>query len=338
MSAWKIKSPAVVRGVLFSLALVIPIVLGFLFQAFPLISTGALGAMFALLLDPRRGPMLRVIAIGAGGALVVAAAALGVIVHGHFWLSLALLFLLSWLAAQPKPQYAYLGLLIKYAAVAVLLASFGLHASPAVALAFLGGIALGICLSLIGMLYEEADDGGSQPLDEFRAVLHGDTNDRLFGLAVPVTVLVSILAARYFDFSNPAWVGLTVLFVMHTDGATELHHIRDRVLGTFLGVLVSSALLYSTTSLLVITLGVAISAFLIPLAGKEHYMAFSFAVTCAVLLLIDISMFLQGGDFDLLRWRLIDTVSACIWVLASNFVVRLIQRVREPVTPVVGNK
>lgn len=326
MVTWQVTPSTVVRGVLFSLALVIPIVLGFLFQAFPLVSTGALGGMFALLLDPKRGPVIRVIAIGAGGAVVVAAAALGVLVHGHSWLSLALLFLLSWLAAQPKPQYAYLGLLIKYATVAVLLASFGLHASSSLALAFFGGIALGICLSLIGMAYEEKDGGGSKPLEEFRAVLHGDTNDRLFGLAVPITVLVSILAARYLDFSNPAWVGLTVLFVMHTDGATELHHIRDRVLGTFLGVLASSALLYSTNSLLVITLGVAASAFVIPLAGKTHYMVFSFAVTCAVLLLIDISMFLEGGDFALLRWRLIDTVTACFWVLASGLVVHLIQK------------
>ncbi len=326
MSSLQVGRPVLVRGVLFSLALVIPIALGFFFQAFPLVSSGALGAMFALLIDPKRGLLLRVIAIGAGGALVVAAAALGVLVHGHHWLSLALLFLLSWLAAQPKPEHAYLGLLVKYAAVAVLLASFGFHASWDLAFAFLGGITLGICLSLVGMLYEEKDDGGSEPLDEFRAVLHGDTNDRLFGLAVPVTVLAATLTARYFAFGHPAWVGLTVLFVMHTDGATELHHIRDRVLGTFLGVLASSALLYSTTSLLAITFGVAVSAFLIPVAGKTRYMAFSFAITCAVLLLIDIAMFLQGGDFNLLRWRLIDTVSACVWVLASNLVVRLIQK------------
>ena len=308
MSSLQVGRPVLVRGVLFSLALVIPIALGFFFQAFPLVSSGALGAMFALLIDPKRGLLLRVIAIGAGGALVVAAAALGVLVHGHHWLSLALLFLLSWLAAQPKPEHAYLGLLVKYAAVAVLLASFGFHASWDLAFAFLGGITLGICLSLVGMLYEEKDD------------------DRLFGLAVPVTVLAATLTARYFAFGHPAWVGLTVLFVMHTDGATELHHIRDRVLGTCLGVLASSALLYSTTSLLAITFGVAVSAFFIPVAGKTRYMAFSFAITCAVLLLIDIAMFLQGGDFNLLRWRLIDTVSACVWVLASNLVVRLIQK------------
>lgn len=320
------RRPDIVRGALFSLALVIPVAFGFFFQAFPLVSSGALGAMFALLIDPKRGPLLRVIAIGAGGALVVAGGALGVLVHGHHGLSLALLFLLSWLAAQPKPEHAYLGLLVKYMAVAVLLASFGFHASWDLALAFFGGIALGICLSLAGMAYEKKDEGGSQPLEEFRAVLHGDTNDRLFGLAVPVTVLASTLTARYFAFSNPAWVGLTVLFVMHTDGATELRHIRDRVLGTFLGVLASSALLYSTTSLLAITAGVAVSAFLIPLAGKTRYMAFSFAITCAVLLLIDIAMFLQGGDFDLLRWRLVDTVTACVWVLASNIVVRLVQK------------
>ncbi|WP_165174749.1 FUSC family protein [Desulfovibrio sp. ZJ369] len=326
-----------VRGLLFAVALVLPVLLGVFFQAFSLVSTASFGAMFALLIAPRHGITARIAGIGIGGLLVVLAAALGVALHGRHNLVLVLLFLLSWLAALPRPDQAYLGLIVKYVACSVLLTSFGISASLVMALAFLGGIALGICLSLVGMAFE-TDSPEPEPLDEFKAFMHGATNGRLFGVAVPVTVLASTLAARYFSFSDPAWVGLTVLFVMHSDGATELFRVWARTLGTLAGVLVSGVILYTVGNPLLIGLGIGLFAFAIPFVVKDHYILFSFVITCAVLLLIDISMFQRGGDFPLLRWRLIDTVIACAWVLASNLTLRLIRWLRHRKEPAPAPK
>ena len=313
-------------GLLFVVALTTPVLLGVALQAFSLVSTAAFGAMFALLIAPRHGALARVTGISIGGLLVVLAAALGVALRGRHDLVLILLFLLSWLAALPRPDQAYLSLMVKYVASSVLLTSFGFSPSPPMALAFLGGIALGVCLSLVAMIFEEED--AATPLEEFTAFLHGATNGRLFGVAVPVTVLLSTLAARHFAFSDPAWVGLTVLYVMHSDGATELFRIWARTLGTLAGVLVAAVILYNVTDPLHIAVGIALAAFAMPFA-KGHYILFSFVITCAVLLLIDISMLRMGGDIPLLRWRLIDTVIACAWVLASNLTLRLIRRLRH---------
>lgn len=335
--AEKKSAETTVRGFLFAVALVLPVLLGVFFQEFSLVSTASFGAMFALLIAPRHGIAARIVGIGIGGALVVLAAALGMALQREHDLVLVLLFLLSWLAALPRPDQAYLGLMVKYVACSVLLTSFGFSANLPMALAFLGGIALGVCLSLVGMAFE-AESAEPKPLDEFKAFAHGATNGRLFGVAVPVTVLASTLAALHFSFSDPAWVGLTVLFVMHSDGATELFRIWARALGTLAGVLVSAVILYNVSNPLLIGLGIGVFAFAMPFVMKNHYILFSFVITCAVLLLIDISMFQMGGDFPLLRWRLIDTVIACAWVLASNLTLRLIRRLRRRHEPAPAPK
>ncbi len=322
----KKNAPLAGSGLLFAVALTLPVVLGAAFQSFSLVSVAGFGGMFALLVAPRHGAAVRVLGIGIGGLLVVLAAGMGIAMQGRHGLALVLLFLLSWLAALPRPDQAYLGLMIKYMASAMLLTSFGFSASLPMALAFLAGIALGICLSLIGMTFEEESD--TTPLQEFREFLHGATNSRLFGVAVPVTVLLSTLAARYLSFSDPAWVGLTVLYVMHSDGATELFRIWARALGTLMGVFVSAVILFTVAEPLHIAIAIALAAFAMPFA-KGHYILFSFGITCVVLLLIDISMFTSGGDIPLLRWRLIDTVIASACVLVSNLTLRLIRKLRQ---------
>ena len=186
-SRFKKNAAKVGNGLLFAVALTTPVVLGVAFQAFSLVSAASFGAMFALLIAPRHGALVRVVGISIGGLLVVLAAALGIALQGRHDLVLVLLFLLSWLAALPRPDQAYLGLMVKYVASSVLLTSFGFSATLPMALAFLGGIALGICLSLVSMLFE-ADDA-TTPLEEFKAFLHGATNGRLFGVAVPLSLI-----------------------------------------------------------------------------------------------------------------------------------------------------
>ena len=140
-SRFKKNAAKVGNGLLFAVALTTPVVLGVAFQAFSLVSAASFGAMFALLIAPRHGALARVVGISIGGLLVVLAAALGIALQGRHDLVLVLLFLLSWLAALPRPDQAYLGLMVKYVASSVLLTSFGFSATLPMALAFLGGIA-----------------------------------------------------------------------------------------------------------------------------------------------------------------------------------------------------
>lgn len=318
-----------VRGVLYLLAMCIPIAVSRAWNKPDIALLGALGALFALFIAPRYKPIPRVLCIGAGGLLVCLAAAVGVFTQGNNNLALVPLIIFSWIAALPRPDQAYLSLVVKNMAAAALLTHFGMTNSLTAAGIYMSGLALGATLSVLGIPFGSGQGHGASPFEEFRAFASGATNDRLYGVAVPLTVLLCTLAARNLNFSHPAWVGLTVLFVMHSDGATELRRIRDRALGTVLGVTAAAPVVFNIQAPLPLAGCIGLAALFIPYAQAGHYMQFSFIITFIVLLLVDMAMLTTGGDISLLGWRLIDTILACGGVLVANLTLRLIARAKQ---------
>ena len=318
-----------VRGVLYLLAMCIPIAVSQAWNKPDMALLGALGALFALFIAPRYKPWPRVLCIGAGGLLVCMAAAVGVFTQGNNNLALVPLVIFSWIAALPRPDQAYLSLVVKNMAAAALLTHFGLTNSLTAAGIYMTGLALGATLSVLGIPFGSGQGHGASPFEEFKAFTSGGTNDRLYGMAVPITVLLCTLAARNLNFSHPAWVGLTVLFVMHSDGATELRRIRDRALGTVLGVAAAAPVVFNIQSPPLLAGCIGLTALFIPYAQAGRYMQFSFIITFIVLLLVDMAMLTTGGDISLLGWRLIDTILACGGVLVANLTLRLIARTTQ---------
>ena len=321
-----------VRGVLYLLAMCIPIAVSLAWNKPDITLLGGMGALFALFIAPRYTPLPRVLCIGAGGLLVCLAATVGFFTQGNNNLALIPLVLFSWLAALPRPDQAYLSLVVKNMAAAALLTHFGLTGSLSAAGFYMSGIALGATLSVLGIPFGSGQGHGASPFEEFKAFTSGAVNDRLFGVAVPLTVLLCTLAARQMNFSHPAWVGLTVLFVMHSDGATELHRIRDRALGTVLGVIAAAPVVFNLQAPLQLAGCIALAALFIPYAQAGRYMLFSLIITFIVLLLVDMAMLGTGGDISLLGWRLIDTILACGGVLVANLTLRLIALAKQQTT------
>ena len=314
----------VVRGTLYMLAMAIPISVSLICKKPEALVFGALGALFALFIAPRYKPIPRIFCIATGGLLVCVAATVGVLTQGNNNLALIPLVLFSWLAALPRPDQAYLSLVFKNMGAAALLTHFGMASSLSAAAIFMAGLALGAALSVAGIRFGSGQGSGASPFEEFKAFKHGAVNNPLFGMAVPSTVLLCTLAARSLDFSHPAWVGLTVLFVMHSDGATELRRIRDRALGTVAGVMAAAPLVFYVSHPLPLAACVLFAALFVPYAQGGHYMLFSFIITLIVLLLIDMATLHLGGDILLLRWRLLDTILACGGVLIANIILRFI--------------
>ena len=314
----------VVRGILYMLAMAIPVSVSLICKKPEALVFGALGALFALFIAPRYKPLPRIFCIGAGGMFVCVAATVGVLTQGNNNLALIPLVMFSWLAALPRPDQAYLSLVFKNMGAAALLTHFGMASSLSAAAIFMAGLALGAALSVAGIRFGSGQGSGVSPFEEFKAFKNGAVNNPLFGIAVPATVLLCTLAARSLHFSHPAWVGLTVLFVMHSDGTTELRRIRDRALGTVLGVTAAAPLVFYALHPLPLAACVFFAALFIPYAQGGHYMLFSFIITFIVLLLIDMATLHLGGDIPLLSWRLLDTILACAGVLISNTILRFI--------------
>lgn len=317
------NSPVACKGLLLSVGMSGAIIFGVAIDSVTMSSFAAFGSMFALHLTPRHGASAKIFGALAGCLFLILAASLSVVISGLPVLALILLFLLSWAAALPKNDILYISTVLKFSAIAVLLNYFDFTLSLPMGLYFCAGIVLGLLLSLMATAFETENE--KRPIDQLRALLHGDINDLRSSLVIPITVVISSLIAETFAYANPAWVGLTVIFVASSNRSLELRRALDRIIGTIAGTVVAYLILSYLHLPLRLALIVGGLAFFLPFVGKR-YSLFSLLMTCIVLVLINIAMSEQGGDMDLLLWRCIDTAFGCGCVLAANLAVRFFQR------------
>lgn len=320
------NAPIACRGILLSIGMSGAVIFGVAIDSPAMSSFAAFGSLFAMHITPRHGAVAKIMGAFAGCLFLLMAASLSVVMSGYQLLALILLFLLSWLAALPKKDILYVGFVVKFAAIAALLNYFDFTLSLSMGIFFCSGILLGLFLSLTATAFETENEQG--PIYQLRELLHGDMNNPLSSLAVPITVVISCLVARNFSYANPAWVGLTVIFVSDSNQRLELRRALDRIIGTVAGTLLSYLILSYIHLPLRLALIVGVLAFFIPFV-LQRYSLFSMLITCIVLILIYIAMFAQGGDMGLLLWRSIDTVVGCGFVLASNLVIRYIHRIKN---------
>ncbi|WP_241823982.1 FUSC family protein [Enterovibrio norvegicus] len=300
------------RGLLFSLGMSLPILYGALAQDYVRAAFMTLGALLALLLDPRSQALKQMAAIVIGVLAVIVSAAFGLTLVGHSQLAIAALMIFGFLAGQPKPEHAYWGLLGKYLATALLLAQLGFPASASIGIAYFAGALLALMLILLqGWMYK-TDEIAHSPNNEFFQIIKGDTNGPLYGLTLPLTILAATISADWMHVTQPGWVGLTILFVMHIDDRLSWHHLWDRILGTLLGILIAYiAVRYIDQIGLAIV--VALFAFWIPYSLRKSYLLFSLVITVTVMVAINFAL-LPKGDLQLMSWRFLDTLIGCFWV------------------------
>lgn len=315
------KASTACQGIMLAVGMSGAVIFGIAIDSPAMSPFAAFGALTAMHITPRHGAKARIIGALAACLFLLLCACLSKSLAGYPALALLLIFILSWLAALPKKDLSYIGFVTKCAVIAVLLSYLDFSPSLSMGLYFCGGIFFGIFLSLANMAFEHEDQ--QLPLDQLRAMLHGDINNPYFGLAIPVTVIASSLIAKNLSYSNPAWVGLTVIFVANSDNTLQLKRILDRVGGTIVGAFLSYLILSCIHITLQLALIVGLLAFFIPFSFR-YYSLFSLLITCAVLILIDIAMLAYGGDMRLLLWRCIDTVFGCLCVLAANIILKYI--------------
>lgn len=327
LDAFVVKNaPVACKGILLAIGMSGAVIFGVAAESPAMSTFAAFGSLLAMNITPRHGAMAKVMGALAGCVFLFAAASLSVIISGSHLLSLILLFLLSWLAALPKNDILYIGFVVKFAAIAALLNYFDFTLSLPMGLYFCSGIMLGLFLSLTATAFETENE--KRPLDQIRALLRGDINNPYVSLVVPVTVVLASLIAANFSYSNPAWVGLTVIFVFNLNLGNELKRAFDRIIGTIAGTLLSWLILSQIHLPLRLALIVFLLAFWLPFVVKK-YSLFSMIITCIVLVLIDIAMLSRGGDMGLLLWRCIDTIFGCFCVLIAHLIMRYISYIKN---------
>ncbi len=326
----KKNAPTACKGILLAVGMSAPLIFGIATGLSALAPFASFGAMVSIQITPRHGVRARIAGVLTGCLLIMLAASISEILTRNVLLALMFLFLLSWLSALPKEELAYLSFVIKCTTVAVLISFFDLSPSLPMGIYFLCGAIWGIFLSMANMAFESENQ--ESPIKQLRELLHGATNNRYYCIAVPVTVIGSTLIASIFNFRDPAWVGLTVIFVARAETSEELKRIFERAGGTLAGTIIAFVVVSQISQPLQLALIVAFFAFFVPFF-LNHYALFSMTATCLILLFIDIIMSSQGGDISILYWRFFDTAFGCVCVLASNTILKMIYRRKQAARP-----
>ncbi|MEC4727854.1 FUSC family protein [Shewanella sp. D64] len=305
-----------IRGCLYAIAMGIPLLIGLLTER-EILAFVALGALFCLRLDPRsESKRYRTLAMVGGMMLVIMSGMLGSLLVGHLELAILALIIISFLAGQPKPDQSYFSLLAKFMVAALLLEEMGISATIYTALAYFVGAILALALSLVQTRFFPSQAVTWSPNLEWHRLREGDINGPLYGLTLTITILVATLTAHCLHAQHGVWVGLTVLFVMHIDGAKAWTRVWKRIAGTMLGVCFAYlVVVYLPTwcSPLLIML----AALFMPSGLRQNYLVFSVLITMVILLVFDLAVLQEGGDRTLILWRLFDTLIGCAWVAVS---------------------
>lgn len=317
----------IIRGCLYAIAMGIPLLIGLLTER-EISAFVALGALFSLRLDPRsESKRYRTLAMVGGMMLVIMSGMLGSLLVGQAWLAILTLVIISFLAGQPKPDQIYFSLLIKFMAAALLLEEMGIPATIYTALAYFLGSIWALTLSLVQTRLFPSQAVMWSPDLEWQRLREGEINGPLYGITLAITILVATLSGHYLHAQHGVWIGLTVLFVMHIDGASAWKKVWKRIAGTMLGVSFAYAAVVSLPTWS-FPLLVMLAALFMPSGLRQNYLIFSFLITMVILLVFDLAVLQQGGDRSLILWRLFDTLIGCTWVAVSVSLLYLWKRYR----------
>ena len=138
-----------------------------------------------------------------------------------------------------------------------------------------------------------------------------------FILRLGTLLVLSVFVYKWFAIPHGYWLGLTLVVVMQPDYGSTRQRVAERVLGTLLGSLLASGLLFLDLPHAVVLAAVALTAFLFALFLKRRYDVAVVFLTLMVVLLTE-----TGGPAS---WQLTLERLACtlagggLALLAAHF-------------------
>nr|WP_321222520.1 FUSC family membrane protein [uncultured Psychroserpens sp.] len=140
-------------------------------------------------------------------------------------------------------------------------------------------------------------------------------------LRLALTVIIGYGIGLFFDLQNPYWIILTIIIIMRPSYGLTKTRSKDRIIGTFIGAIIASGLVflindpYVYGALGVIALVIAFSMV------KKNYKASSTFITLSVIFIYAI---LQPDILKVIQFRVLDTLigvalsySAMRWLLPA---------------------
>ena len=283
------------------------------------------GAMNALVTDPRRRVAARVVSIACAMAAVLAAAAAGDALRARPDLALALAVLLAYPAGLVPPLFPYVSMVAKLLPLAVIVVATGVFPGGHVLAGFAAGTLFAAATTLVeGWLRPIAPY--ADPLHELVALWRGRRNSVAYAIAYAGAVALALAIALALAAPHPLWAVVATLFVMHPDYDRSLRRIGKRIAGTLVGVAVAWGIVHVVGSPWALVAIATLAASLLPWTMARSVFAGTLAATVFLLVLFDVGMIAQGGDRALVLARLWDTLIGSAAVAVATVALRLWRR------------
>lgn len=216
-------------------------------------------------------------------------------------------------------------LLGKYSLVFLFISLFDFVPNEAAILGYLFGFLLAGVVIVIDHFVWKADNLGTRPMAQLKDFIGGNKNPLYFAAISGLIVVLALWSATFFDFMQPAWVGITVIYLLDMRVHRGFIKSFQRILGTLVGYLAVMLLFPFTHDSLFLGAMIVVSAMLIPVTLPKNYTIANVVITTFILFTLDWLMKAYGGDGNLLSWRLYDTLYGVVWALIGLVVIKLMK-------------
>lgn len=257
---------------------------------------GAVGGLYATLLDYGGTARHRLLTQAFGLCLILGSGALGLWLGPHHVMMFVLLALLTFAIGWSDGLGVAMDNIFRFAALALVLYAY-LPAPPGAAFIFLAiGIGVGVASVLIDdRLWPRALPRQHNGLkNAFRQLRSGHSAGLLHAIGLSVTTCAALWIAQHTHYPRPAWVAAVVLFVTRPDGLDSLTRLFRSVFGALIGVALAWLVTHLTPETYALYGWAVLFAFLRPLALARNFWAHYALMTAMLMILFDILLLPEG--------------------------------------------
>jgi hypothetical protein len=304
------------RMILCTLSVTLPLIAGLIWNDQRSSIYGALLG-FILILNDHFGPLkTRILHLLASFVFLALAFIAGLLISKITWALIPALFLMAFLLGKTKGQGIELERLTLFSTFQLLNAALTPHLDEhALKLFMYAALSLGnylVCLCLVYLVMKHKPNFQRSKREEFlEAISKKDSHRYAFTLAG--VACVGLLITNYFHVERAQWMVGSILIVMMPSKTLSYERSFQRIVGTFIGVLCSSFLLYFKKDPVILVSFSAIAAFLAPLGLIKNYWLGNAFIAALIMFLIEFgSVGSTHGDFEFAILRIFDIGLGCL--------------------------
>jgi uncharacterized membrane protein YccC len=317
------------RSIRFALTVMAPVLAGLWLGDGSWVAYGILVSIFGFLLDTGGPARERLWAVATAGALVLAGSALGTLAHGAPGLTTAVLVLVMMiygLLESADPAIAFgARLLCISTAIAALFSPLATVDVPAVVIFV--GLTWAISVGWDALTGIWRPSVAPRPGALFAHLRATGPERRIFAGVVGLTTAAVLQTATALGLQRPHWALLAIVIVMRADAKLTGTMVRNLLLGTLAGVLLTIGYERLFPTAFGLTIGMVIAALLRWPAHQLNGGLGLGAMAAFILLLLQLVTLHTGIATHAPAVRMIDTALGCAFVLAGIGLNRLACRV-----------